>query len=142
MTTNIRTYSELITLPSLRERYEYLKLGDRIGKETFGFDRWLNQMFYTSDEWRSVRNKIILRDGGRELGMDGMQYEISNTVYIHHMNPLRKNDILDCTEYLTNPDYLICCSFKIHQDIHYGTYHERYEVVERRPYDTCPWKEG
>ena len=142
MATNIRTYSELITLPSLRERYEYLKLGDRIGRETFGFDRWLNQMFYTSDEWRSVRNKIIIRDGGRELGMDGIQYEISNTVYIHHMNPLRKNDILDCTEYLTNSDYLICCSFKMHQDIHYGTYHERYEVVERKPYDTCPWKEG
>lgn len=142
MTTNIRTYSELITLPSLRERYEYLKLGDRIGKETFGFDRWLNQMFYTSDEWRSVRNKIIQRDGGRELGMDGIQYEISDTVYIHHMNPLRKNDILDCTEYLTNPDYLISCSFKMHQDIHYGTYHERYEVIERKPYDTCPWKEG
>ena len=100
----IRTYHELIQLPSFRERYEYLRIGGLVGNDTFGFDRYLNQKFYHSPEWKQIRRDVIIRDEGRDLAMEG--YEIQNGVYIHHMNPIGKDDLQNATE-LLNPDYLV-----------------------------------
>ena len=139
MTTNIRTYSELITLPTFKERYEYLRLGGRVGEDTFGFDRYLNQTFYKSEEWRSIRDHIITRDNGCDLGMEG--HEIFGRILIHHMNPIRKEDIINRSDILLNPEYLICTIKNTHDAIHYGD--ESLLViapVERRKNDTCPWR--
>ena len=136
---SIRTYSELITLPTFRERYEYLKLNGRVGEETFGFDRYLNQAFYKSEEWRAVRDYVIIRDNGCDLGMEG--HEIFGRILIHHMNPISKRDILDCSDLLLNPEYLICTIKNTHDAIHFGD--ENLLIVapiERRKNDTCPWK--
>lgn len=133
-----RTYSELITIPSFKERYEYLRLNGVVGKNTFGWDRYLNQNFYRSDEWKSLRDRIIIRDNGCDLGVEG--YEINSRIYIHHMNPISIRDITDATEYLTNPEFLICTSFNTHQAIHYGD--ETLLVTEpiiRKPNDTTLW---
>lgn len=135
----MRTYSELITIPTFKERYEYLKLSAAVGEETFGFERYLNQQFYRSKEWRQLRNRIIVRDNGCDLGI--RDREIVKRVYIHHMNPIGTDDIIHCSDYLTNPEYLICCSFDTHQAIHYGTEDLLLQdLVERAPNDTCPWK--
>ena len=139
MTTNIRTYSELITLPTFKERYEYLRLGGRVGEDTFGFDRYLNQAFYKSEEWRSIRDHVITRDNGCDLGMKG--HEIFGRILIHHMNPIRKEDIINRSDILLNPEYLICTIKNTHDAIHYGD--ESLLViapVERRKNDTCPWR--
>lgn len=139
MTTNIRTYSELITLPTFKERYEYLRLGGRVGEDTFGFDRYLNQAFYKSEEWRSIRDYVITRDNGCDLGMEG--HEIFGRILIHHMNPIRKEDIINRSDILLNPEYLICTIKNTHDAIHYGD--ESLLViapVERRKNDTCPWR--
>ena len=139
MTTNIRTYSELITLPTFKERYEYLRLGGRVGEDTFGFDRYLNQAFYKSEEWRSIRDHVITRDDGCDLGMEG--HEIFGRILIHHMNPIRKEDIINRSDILLNPEYLICTIKNTHDAIHYGD--ESLLViapVERRKNDTCPWR--
>lgn len=139
MTTNIRTYSELITLPTFKERYEYLRLGGRVGEDTFGFDRYLNQAFYKSEEWRSIRDHVITRDNGCDLGMEG--HEIFGRILIHHMNPIRKEDIINRSDILLNPEYLICTIKNTHDAIHYGD--ESLLViapVERRKNDTCPWR--
>lgn len=136
---SIRTYSELITLPTFRERYEYLKLNGRVGEETFGFDRYLNQAFYKSEEWRAVRDYVIVRDNGCDLGMEG--HEIFGKILIHHMNPIGKRDILDRSDLLLNPEYLICTIKNTHDAIHFGD--ENLLIVapiERRKNDTCPWK--
>lgn len=136
---SIRTYSELITLPTFKERYEYLKLNGRVGEETFGFDRYLNQAFYKSEEWRAVRDYIIVRDNGCDLGMEG--HEIFGKILIHHMNPISKRDILDRSDLLLNPEYLICTIKNTHDAIHFGD--ENLLIVapiERRKNDTCPWK--
>ena len=136
---SIRTYSELITLPTFRERYEYLKLNGRVGEETFGFDRYLNQAFYKSEEWRAVRDYVIVRDNGCDLGMEG--HEIFGKILIHHMNPISKRDILDRSDLLLNPEYLICTIKNTHDAIHFGD--ENLLIVapiERRKNDTCPWK--
>lgn len=140
-TTMIRTYRELIQLPTLKERFGYLKLSGSVGTATFGYDRYLNQNFYRSYEWQNLRNKIIVRDNGCELGLDG--YEIKGRIFIHHMNPITDKDIVDNTEYLMNPDFLICVSIDMHNAIHYGNDDivRVKEWVERRPNDTCPWKE-
>lgn len=114
----IRTYSELITFPTLIERFDYLKLGGFVGKETFGWDRYLNQRFYQSREWRKVRDIVIIRDHGCDLGLDG--YEIRGRVYIHHMNPIEASDIVDVTDFLLNPEFLVCVSDMTHNAIHYG----------------------
>ena len=135
----IRTYSELSQLKTFKERYEYLKLEGKVGDSTFGFDRYLNQIFYRSPEWKSVRNEIIVRDDGCDLGIDDRA--IYGRIYIHHMNPVMVNDILDRTDILLNPDYLICASFNTHQAIHYGDDELLIpDLVERKPNDTCPWK--
>ena len=139
MTTNIRTYSELITLPTFKERYEYLRLGGRVGEDTFGFDRYLNQAFYKSEEWRSIRDHVITRDNGCDLGMEG--HEIFGRILIHHMNPIRKEDVINRSDILLNPEYLICTIKNTHDAIHYGD--ESLLViapVERRKNDTCPWR--
>lgn len=137
----IRTYRELIKLPTLKERFGYLKLSGSVGIATFGYDRYLNQNFYRSYEWQNLRNKIIVRDNGCELGLDG--HEIKGRIFIHHMNPITDKDIVDNTEYLMNPDFLICVSRDMHNAIHYGNDDivRVKDWVERRPNDTCPWKE-
>ena len=137
----MRTYSELITIPTFLGRYEYLKIGGRVGEETFGYDRWLNQQFYQSPEWRMFRNEIIIRDLGRDLAMEG--WDINDRIYIHHLNPITKNDIIERNLFvLMNPENSICCSFSTHNAIHYGdeTLLPIQMVVERTPYDTCPWR--
>lgn len=135
----IRTYSELVSLPTFKERYEYLRLNGSVGSDTFGFDRYLNQEFYRSKEWKSIRDQVIIRDNGCDLGVDG--YEIYGRIVIHHMNPILQTDILDRTQLLLDPDYLICTTHATHNAIHYGD--EGLlprEPVERTRNDTCPWK--
>lgn len=135
----IKTYSELSKLQTFEERYAYLKLSGTVGKDTFGYDRYLNQIFYRSQEWKSIRDKVIIRDEGCDLGVDG--YEIHGRIYIHHMNPIMLKDIENKTEFLLNPEYLITTTHSTHNAIHY-----RDESLlplipkERTANDTCPWK--
>lgn len=138
----IRTYSELIKIPTFLERYEYLKLGDRVGEETFGFDRYLNQQFYKSKEWRDIRNYVITRDRGCDLAIDDREIPKGVRVYIHHMNPIRAKDIINSSDYLLNPDYLITTTKLTHDAIHYGDQELLIadEFIERRRNDTCPWR--
>lgn len=136
---SIRCYSELITLPTFEERFKYLQLNGQVGKSTFGFDRYINQNFYRSSEWKRVRNEIILRDNGCDLGMEG--YEIHGRILIHHMNPITIADIESMSEYLMNPEYLISTVHNTHNAIHYGDENLLIkESIERKPNDTCPWK--
>lgn len=135
----IRTYTDLKALKTWEERIRYLKLDGVVGGETFGFDRYLNQMFYRSTEWKRVRRDIIIRDKGTDLGIDDR--EIVGKIYIHHMNPLEVKDIVDSTDYLLNPEFLICCSKATHDYIHYGVKSNVPKVVtERSPFDTSPWR--
>lgn len=135
----IRTYSELMKLQTFEERYEYLRLGGRVGEETFGFDRYLNQMFYKTPEWQSMRNKIIIRDNGCDLGFPGR--EINGRILIHHMNPITIDDILNRTDFLLNPEYLICTIKNTHDAIHYGDSELLYkDPIIRSKNDTCPWR--
>lgn len=138
----IRTYSKLVTIPTFEERYRYLRLRGRVGQDTFGFDRWINQKFYQqSPEWRSIRNKVILRDNGCDLGIIGR--EIFEKVVVHHMNPIRKEDLDNITDFLLNPEFLISTTPETHNAIHYGDENLLVkDPIERRPYDTCPWKRG
>ena len=136
---NLKTYSELTQLSTFRERFEYLKLDGTIGEDTFGFDRYLNQIFYKSKEWASVRREVIIRDKGCDLGMDG--YEIRGKILIHHMNPIRQQDILRRSDLLLNPEYLITTVLSTHNAIHYGDEHLLPIVpIERSRNDTCPWR--
>lgn len=138
----IRYYSELIQLPTFKERFEYLKLSGSVGKATFGYDRYLNQNFYKSQEWKRLRNEIIVRDNGCEMGLE--DYEIRGRILIHHMNPIVDDDIVNMSDYLMNPEYLICVSHDIHNAIHYGNDDivRAKDYIPRRPDDTCPWKEN
>lgn len=137
--TTIKCYSELILLPTFQARYQYLRLNGEVGKETFGFDRYMNQFFYRSPEWRRVRDFVISRDEGCDLGIPGR--EIFGRVIIHHINPIRPEDIRNRSELLLNPEYLITTIHDTHLAIHYGDEHLLLqEPVERRPNDTCPWK--
>lgn len=134
----IRTYSELVKLPAYQDRLKYLQLSSRVGDETFGFDRYLNQSFYKSREWRHCRDQIITRDLGCDLALYG--YEIHGIIYIHHMNPITVNDILDVSDFLLNPEFLVCVSHSTHNLIHFGDIHQPDIFVSRKPNDTCPWK--
>lgn len=135
----IRTYSELIKLKTFKDRFEYLKLDGIVGEETFGFDRYMNQIFYKSREWTSVRRAVIIRDNGRDLGVEG--YEIHGKILIHHMNPINLSDIVHKTDELLNPDYLITTVLSTHNAIHYGDASLLPALpIERRANDTCPWK--
>ncbi len=136
---SIKTYSELILLPTFEERFKYLQLNGRVGDDTFGFDRYINQKFYRSAEWKRIRDYIIIRDNGCDLAVDG--YEIHGLILIHHMNPITISDIKFSTEYLMNPDYLICVTHNTHNAIHYGD--EKQIItgpIVRTKNDTCPWK--
>ena len=135
----IRTYTELMKLATFEERYRYLKLVAKVGEETFGFERYLNQQFYHSQEWKSIRAQIILRDNACDLGIPGR--EMDKGIIIHHMNPITKDDLIHQSDFLLNPDYLICVSKKTHSAIHYGDDKLLFEgVVERSKNDTCPWR--
>ena len=136
----IRTYSELITLPTFEDRYEYLKLNGKIGEETFGFDRYINQQLYQrSQKWKSVRDKVIIRDNGCDLSMEG--YEIWGKIIIHHMNPITIEDIERESDFVFNPEYLISTSLNTHNAIHYGDENLLIKApIERTKYDTCPWR--
>ena len=135
----IRTYSELIQLPTFEERFRYLRLKGSVGKETFGFDRYLNQNFYRSSAWKRVRDQVIIRDNGCDLGIDDRI--IYGKILIHHMNPINDEDILNMTDILLNPEYLICVTLDTHNAIHYGDDDLLIkEPVVRFKNDTCPWK--
>ena len=135
----IRTYSELVTMHSFEDRFRYLKLSGSVGYDTFGFDRYLNQSFYKSREWRKIKDEVIVRDNGCDLGVEG--FDIYGRIYIHHMNPITVDDIIQQTELLLNPEYLICTSFNTHQAIHYGDETNLTMLPkERSKNDTCPWK--
>ena len=138
----IRTYSELIKLPTFIERYNYLKLGDRIGEETFGFDRYLNQKFYKSIEWKRVRNYVITRDNACDLAIDDREIPKFSRILIHHMNPIRLNDIVNATDYLLDPEYLITTTKLTHDAIHFGDESILLAdtFIERTQNDTCPWR--
>jgi hypothetical protein len=133
----IRTYNELRTIKTFDERYEYLKLNGRVSDLTFGFDRYLNQVFYKSPIWLRRRDEIIVRDLGCDLGVDG--YEIYKKIIIHHMNPISRDDLLNDTDYLLNPNYLITTCLNTHNAIHYGNKSPNI-ITERYRGDTCPWK--
>lgn len=142
MTTmaDIKTYPELISLPTFEERYQYLKLSGNVGEDTFGFDRYLNQKFYRSAEWKRIRDEVIIRDNGCDLGIEDRV--IYGKVLIHHMNPIRLNDIRYVTDRLLNPEYLICVTHNTHNAIHYGdeSLIIKSTPIIRTPNDTCPWK--
>lgn len=140
MKTKIRTYSELSSLLTFEERFDYLNLNGIVGIDTFGFDRHMNQDFYKSKEWKRVRDIVILRDSGCDLGV--LDRPIYDRVMIHHMNPITVNDIVEATEFLLNPEYLICVSSITHNALHYGdkSFMEKEKVPSRFMNDTCPWK--
>lgn len=135
----IKSYSELMRLNSFEDRFEYLKLNGKVGEDTFGFDRYLNQNFYRSSKWKRIRDAIIIRDNGCDLGCQG--YDISGKILIHHMNPITKLDILNQTDILLNPEYLISVSKRTHDAIHYSDSNILItNPIERTKNDTCPWK--
>lgn len=134
-----KSYSELMELQTFEERFEYLKLGAQIGSETFGSNRYLNQKFYTSPEWKRFRRDIIIRDLGRDLGIEGR--EIPDAIYIHHINPITIKDIEERSYELFNPENAICVSFTTHQAIHFSDVNIiSSNPIERKPNDTCPWR--
>lgn len=137
----IRTYSELILLPTFEERYRYLRIGGRVGKETFGFDRYLNQVFYKSGEWLDIRDYVISRDNGCDLGMLDREIPDKVPILVHHMNPVTKEDILRRSKFLLDPEYLISTVKNTHDAIHYGDDSILFTgLIKRCENDTCPWK--
>lgn len=137
----IRTYSELILLPTFEERFRYLQLNGSVGVETFGYDRIFNQRFYTSKEWRDVRNYVIARDNGCDLGMEDHPIPEGVPIYIHHINPIMLEDINRRTDILLEPEYLITTIFSTHNAIHYGDESLLIKApIERSKNDTCPWR--
>lgn len=137
--TNIKTYSELVKIPTFEERYKYLRLSGRVGEDTFGFDRYMNQNFYRSTAWKRIRDEVIIRDDGCDLGIEDRI--IQGKILIHHMNPITDRDILGLTDILLDPEYLICVSHTTHNAIHYGD--EGLLIpnpIARAKNDTCPWK--
>lgn len=139
MSTKIKTYSELIQLPTFIQRYRYLKLSGQVGEDTFGYERYLNQILYHSSEWRRFRRDIIIRDNGCDLGCDG--YEITGKIIIHHINPITLKDIEQRNPMILDPENVISTIHNTHNAIHYGD--ESLLVTEpliRTQNDTCPWK--
>lgn len=135
----IRSYSELIMLPTFEERFNYLKLDGLAGVETFGFDRYINQKFYKSREWKRIRDQVILRDSGCDLGVP--DYDIYGKIIIHHMNPISLSDILYLEDTVINPEYLITTTHQTHNAIHFGNANNlSRKPAERKPNDTCPWR--
>lgn len=136
----IKSYSELIRIPTFEERFEYLSLDGKVGEDTFGYDRWLNQVFYSSKEWRDFRRDIIIRDNGCDLGIPDR--EIRGLIILHHIVPIDKRDILDRNvDVLLNPDNVICVSRNTHLAIHYGDDSLIIKApIVRSKNDTCPWR--
>ena len=135
----IRCYKELKRLASFEDRYEYLRIGGLVGESTFGYERYLNQMLYSSSQWRRVRDQVIIRDNGCDLGMEG--YEIGGKIIIHHMNPITVEQIEEFASELFDPEYLICVSDRTHNAIHFGDKSLLPRTpIERRPNDMCPWR--
>lgn len=136
---SIRTYSELIMIPTFEERFEYLQLKGSVGKDTFGYDRYLNQVLYRSPEWKRLRNQIIIRDGGCDLACDG--YDVYGKVLIHHLNPITVEDVLARSRKVFDPDNLVCVSHNTHNAIHYGDVDLLVAgPIIRTKNDTCPWR--
>ena len=134
----MKTYTNLISIPTFKERFEYLKLNGKVGEETFGFDRYFNQRFYRSKEWKDIRNYVITRDKGCDLAIEDR--EIFGKILIHHMNPISLDDIREATDYLLNPEYLITTTKQTHDAIHYGDSSLlTLEPVVRKPKDTILW---
>lgn len=143
MSMMIRTYTDLVKLPTFEERFEYLRLDGVVGKETFGFDRWLNQNFYHLDlEWKRARRTVIIRDCGYDLGCEDHPIPNGTRFIIHHMNPITQDDIVKRTRFLIDPEYLITTIDSTHNAIHYGdeSLLLRSKPIERLPNDTCPWR--
>ena len=142
MTTTNRSYSEMAKLPTFKERYQYLQLKGNVGSETFGHDRYLNQTLYRSKEWRDTRRKVILRDNGCDLGVEGREIPKGCKLLIHHLNPITSKMILDRDPAIFDPDNLITVTHRTHEAIHFGDENllPDEEPVERKPFDTCPWR--
>lgn len=140
MRSKIKTYSELMQLNTFEERFMYLKLNGRVGEDTFGFDRYLNQALYTNPKWLGIRNEVILRDGACDLGHPDR--EVSGRIYVHHMNPITVEDILNVSDYVFNKEYLITTSMNTHNAIHYGdnSYLRKHKIVTRTTNDQSPWR--
>ena len=139
MTMNIRTYSELITIPTFEERYNYSKLNGIVGKETFGYDRYLNQLLYRSSDWRSFRDRIIIRDNGCDLACEG--FELQSRIIIHHIDPITVEDILNKHPKVFDPENVVSTSHNTHIAIHYGAKNLiSIGPINRYKNDTCPWK--
>ena len=137
--TSIKTYSELIAIPTYEERFEYLRCNSAVGKETFGFDRYLNQVLYNSMDWKRLRRQIIIRDNGCDLALEG--YIIYGKIIIHHINPISLDDIMKERSIVFDPENLVCVSFSTHNAIHYGDASLLSTgPIERTPNDTCPWR--
>lgn len=138
----VKRYSELQLLLTFDERFKYLKLHGKVGEETFGFERYLNQVLYRSKEWKRIRNLVIVRDNGCDLGIPGREIAKGDKLIIHHMNPISIQDILDRSPTIFDLDNLICCTEMTHNAIHYGDENLMLmDIAERRPGDTCPWKQ-
>lgn len=137
MGITLRTYDELLQLKTFDERFDYLKLNGKVAAETFGFDRYINQQFYRSGIWLKVRDEIIVRDLGNDLGLK--DYEISGSIIIHHLNPITKEDLMNDLDFIINPNYLITTCLRTHNAIHYGSESPN-KIIERVKGDTCPWK--
>ncbi len=137
---SLKTYSELITFKTFEDRFNYLKLNGSVGVETFGFDRYLNQKFYASREWKKIRDKVIMRDNGCDLGVEG--YDIYGKIIIHHLNPISAKNITDLDDIAINPEFLITTTHDTHNAIHFGdnSILRKEIVIERKPNDTCPWR--
>lgn len=142
ITQKIRTYTELMQIPDYLSRFNYLKLDGLVGDETFGWERYINQKFYRSNEWLKFRREIILRDNGCDLADPDHEFANGEHIIIHHMNPIATSDIVYHTDFLMNPEYVISCRDRTHRAIHYSdeTLITPYEFVHRTPNDTCPWR--
>lgn len=135
----IKTYHELKKLKTIEERYEYLKIGGVVGANTFGYDRYLNQLLYTSGRWQKTRNNVIIRDNGCDLGLSG--FEISGIIIAHHINPVTLEQIVNEDPIIFDENYIVCTSLRTHNAIHYGDKNLLPSpIVERRQNDTCPWR--
>lgn len=137
--STIKTYSELITFPTFEERFKYCQTNQHVSEETFGSHRYLNQRFYKSPEWRKIRQLVIIRDNGCDLACP--DYPIAGVIYIHHLNPMQIEDIINRKEYILLMEFLICASFNTHQALHYEYEPPQIRPVVRTPNDTSPWLE-
>ena len=139
MPMSIKTYSELITIPTFIERYRYLKIGGQVGRATFGYDRYLNQILYNSDEWRNFRRDIILRDSACDLGHE--EFELFDKILVHHIDPITVQDVLNRHPKIFDPENVISTSLNTHNAIHYGDESKLFTApIERSKFDTCPWR--